>query len=556
MQSLRDQSFRTNIATMTEAPGQTAGGQKMPPLAEDATPTPKQTNLGGLYSQDVSTARVYCLYIGISIGLFLAFLEAAIVATSLFHIGAEFQSLQELNWVALAYTLSYLALAVLSAQISDVIGRRNAFLIFYLIFIGFSLACGFAKTLPQLIAFRALQGVGGSGLYSIGMICSLELAPPKLQQFTGALIGLIITLSSVAGPVLGGALTEFASWRWIFWINGPIGALSTGLAFLAWPTQSDQQGGHRKRRWGEIDYVGSVLLISAVVLVVFSFQNAASQPDQWSQAVFLVPLILGLSCLAALLGWSQVVAKYWKTRLMPALPLHVLRNSVYTSALLNTVLLGFVYIMIIFAFPLRSQIVNGKSAMIAGLLLIPMLFANAIGVAVSTVLLRRRNNTTAALMLAAGLTMVGTGLLTTLSSEPELEAKAFGFLVFVGLGFGISISTTTMTAALEPNPEDHASAQGLIAQLRVLGGSLGIAASSAVLGTKLGPELAHVSPDQLVSASITPSALETVRQLASDAYRINMQVCTIVAGLAAVTALASWRRAEESETTRRSAENL
>lgn len=119
----------------------------------------------------------------------------------------------------MAYTLSYLGLAVLSAQISDVVGRRNAFLGFYIIFIGFSLASGFAKTLTQLIAFRALQGVGGSGLYSIGMICSLELAPPRFQRFIGALIGLIITLSSVAGPILGGALTEYASWRWIFWIK-------------------------------------------------------------------------------------------------------------------------------------------------------------------------------------------------------------------------------------------------------------------------------------------------------------------------------------------------
>lgn len=225
--------------------------------------------------------------------------------------------------------------------------------------------------------------------------------------------------------------------------------------FLAWPTDSGQQGHRRRRRWAEIDYVGSVLFVGAVVLVVFSFQNAASQPDQWSHAIFLAPLILGLSCLAALIGWSLFVAKIWKGRLMPALPLRVLRNRVYSSALMNTVLIGFVYIMIIFAFPLRCQIVNSKSAMVAGLLLIPMLFANAMGVAVSTVLLQRKNNTMVALLLAAGLTMIGTGLLTTLSSESELEAKAVGFLVFVGLGFGISISTTTATAAMEPDPEDH-----------------------------------------------------------------------------------------------------
>ncbi|KAH7035677.1 major facilitator superfamily domain-containing protein, partial [Microdochium trichocladiopsis] len=477
----------------------------------------------------------------ISVGLFLAFLDSTIVATSLFRIGAEFKSLQNLNWLALAYTLSYLGLAVLSAQISDVVGRRNAFLAFYVFFVGFSIACGFASTLPQLIAFRALQGLGGSGLYSVGMICAMELAPRTRQHLISALIGLIVTISSVAGPVLGGVLTEFASWRWVFWINGPVGGLSMTLTFLAWPPSSKQVS-HRRRSWGELDYVGSSLLISAVVLVVFSFQNAAAQPDQWNTAVFLAPLLLGLSCAAILVGWSIFVERRWKDRMIPALPLRVLRNLVYTSALLNTVLLGFVYIMIVFVFPLRSQIVNGKDAMIAGLLLLPMLIANAVGIVASTALHQHGKHTMMPLMVAAGLTMLGSGLLTTLSAVVELEAKALGFLVFVGLGYGISVSTTTVTAALEPEPKDHASAQGLIAQMRILGGSLGIAASSAILGTRLGPELAHVSPDQLVSATITEDALEQVRRSTADAYALDMQVCTIVAAAAAVSALASWKK--------------
>lgn len=159
------------------------------------------------------------------------------MATSLYTIGTEFGDLRSINWVALTYTLAYLGCSVAFAHVSDVIGRRNAFVMAFVLFCAFSLASGFAQSLHQLIAFRTIQGIGGSGmssslstccesilnlfqgLYSLTMVILPEVCPPQLFKFVGSLIGMVVAASGVLGPVLGGLLTEYTKWRWIFWIK-------------------------------------------------------------------------------------------------------------------------------------------------------------------------------------------------------------------------------------------------------------------------------------------------------------------------------------------------
>ena len=155
----------------------------------------------------------------ISFGLFLAMLDSSIVATSMFSIAVEFGDMDNINWVALAYTLTFLSCAVLFARISDVIGRKWAFFAAYLIFLAFSLGCGFSQSMTQLIACRALQGVGGSGLYSLTMIILPELVPDDKKKIIAAVVGVVMACAGVLGPVLGGILTEYVSWRWVFWIK-------------------------------------------------------------------------------------------------------------------------------------------------------------------------------------------------------------------------------------------------------------------------------------------------------------------------------------------------
>ncbi|KAI0908905.1 major facilitator superfamily transporter [Ustulina deusta] len=512
------------------------------------------SNSSSLYNQhrheEIPSVRLALLSLGLSTGLFLSFLDSSIVATSLFTIGTEFDCIERVNWVALAYTLSYLGCAVFVARISDVIGRRNAFLISYTIFIAFSLGCGFAQNLQQLIAFRAIQGLGGS------VIILPEIAPPRLLQALAAVIGIIITLSSVLGPVLGGILTHYASWRWIFWINGPIGAASFLLFFMTWPKPKYLPNLER-RSWRELDYFGSSLLIAAAVLIVFPFQNAGSATDQWGQAIFLAPLIVGLIAFLGVFAWSLFVDRRWGDKIAAALPMSLLRDRVYASAVLNTMFLGFPYILIIYAFPLRCQVVNGRDALLAGIMLLPMLGSSAVGSAISGKVNGKEDRSCETLVVATSFMVLGCGLLTTVSGSVGLEPKALGFLVFVGLGFGLSVSTTTMLAALRSSIRDHAPAQGIVAQVRVFGGSLGIAASSAILGVSLHTQVGgSVTSQQIASvegdgANLAPSELAAIRRAYADAFREDMRVCTIIAGVALLWALGTYKQQVRQEIERR-----
>ncbi|KAI0482118.1 major facilitator superfamily transporter [Xylariaceae sp. FL0804] len=505
----------------------------------------------------IPPSRLALLCLGLCVGLFLSFLDTSIVATSLFSIGRDLGDLQTANWVALAYTLAYLGCAVLTARASDIVGRRDAFAASYVVFIAFSLGCGFARTMRQLIAFRALQGVGGSGLYSVTMIILPEIAPQRLRQAIGALVGVVIAISSVLGPVLGGLLTHYATWRWVFWINVPIGILSLGLFYLMWPKPQYLPPTHR-RSWKELDYPGSVLVIAASVLVVFAFQSVGSgTTDRWSQAVFIAPLVVGLVAWVGLFAWSFLIEKRWGETMAAALPLRLLRNRVYASAVLSTTFLGFPYFLVIFEFPLRLQVVNGKDALVAGLMLLPMLVSSAFGSMLSGAVNGRKDKMFETMLIATCLMLLGCGLLSTQSDSQHLQTKSLGFLVFVGLGFGLTVSTSTMIAGLHSSLRDHASAQGIVAQVRVLGGSIGIAASTAIVGAKLREKVGvSVRPDQLATlnsgtTALTPEQLTGIRKAYADAFTEDMRVCTIIAGIAILFALGTFTRDRLTPTERR-----
>lgn len=159
-----------------------------------------------------------------------------------------------MNWVALSYTLSYLGCTVVFARLADITGRRNAYTSAFLIFFAFSLGCGFSNTIDQLIACRTLQGVGGAGLYSLTFIILAEIYPPRLVQWIGAVAGGTVAVAGVLGPVLGGIITRYTTWRWVFWIkyvlqlfptlvcllltillSAPIGILPLIVFVVAWP---------------------------------------------------------------------------------------------------------------------------------------------------------------------------------------------------------------------------------------------------------------------------------------------------------------------------------
>ncbi|PQK13897.1 hypothetical protein BB8028_0004g08280 [Beauveria bassiana] len=496
------------------------------PFDEEPNPPPEK-----------SAIRFWILSFGICLGLFLSIIDSSIVATALFTIGNDFKDLEAINWIALAYTLAYLGCAVAFAHVSDVIGRRDAFLLASVLFFAFSMASGFAQNIHQLIALRTIQGIGGSGLYSLTMVILPEICPPSHLKFIGSLIGMVIVFSGVLGPLLGGALTQFTQWRWIFWINGPIAVVSMTIFLLAWPSKS-QHNPPSRLQWKNFDFFGTLLIIAASVLIVFAFQRAGeTSRNIFSSSIFIAPLTTGLLCWGGVFVWAFLVEiGRFGAGLVPALPFKLFRNRHYTSAALTTLLIGYPYLQIIFTFPSRAQIVSGKSVMMSGLELLPLVGGSALGSVIGGMVNGKKNFLFETIATGCCFTLLGCGLLSTVQGRAD-DAKALGFLVFAGLGFGLSTAAATMLVTFEAAIADAASAHGILAQMRILGGSIGIATATILLRNKLsdvskGPISAIVEQDGAVAMSLAYSS----------AFRAGMKVCSILSGIAVMVSILGFRR--------------
>lgn len=484
-------------------------------------------------------------------------IDSSIVATSLYTIGNDFKSMETVNWVALSYTLAYLSCGVTFSRISDIVGRRNAFLAGYTLFLAFSLGCALAQNLSQLIAFRALQGMGGSGLYALSMIILPELCPPHLTQFIGSMVGVVVAGAGVLGPVLGGILTHYASWRWVFAINIPIGVISIIIFFLSWPKE-EHLPTYERRTWKEFDLIGSILVIGAAVIMVFAFQHAGeSKEDTWNKPAFIAPLIGGVACWILLLTWEWIVTYRLGDRIAPTFPVGLFRNRVYSAGALSTLFLGFPFLLLIFSFPLRAQVVSGKSPLISGLMLLPMLGTSALGTMVAGKFNMKKNYLVETLCCGACLMTVGCGLLIMV--RPGDDAKALGFLAFAGLGFGLATSSATILANFEAPIRDYAPAQGILGQLRMLGGSLGIAMSTEFVKDQSKKHLAGLlTPEQMGGLSREGSTLTAVQRRAvqlaySNAFRDGMIVAAAISGAGIFLTLLGYRRVRQIPSEQRAA---
>ncbi|KAL2072915.1 hypothetical protein VTL71DRAFT_10239 [Oculimacula yallundae] len=491
--------------------------------------------------------RLVSLLICLCFGLFLSLLDTTIVATAIYTIGVDLSSLTAVNWVALAYTLSYLGCAVIFARVADIIGRRNAYVAAFVIFFAFSIGCGFAKTLNQLIALRVMQGIGGSGLYSLTFVIMPEISPISIQPLTGALAGAVVAMAGVLGPVLGGVITNYTTWRWVFWINAPIGIIPLVLFVIAWPSV-DMLPPIRLRPLKELDFFGAFLVIAASVLLVFSFQQAGLNPKSWSRGIFIGPLVVGILLWIVLFGWEVLVARKWEASIATMFPLRLLKRRVFMGHFLTTLLAGFPYFMVIFALPLRLQVVNGKSQLVSGVALLPMLAAVAVTSTIGGMVNSKRDLIWITLLTGSLFMVIGCACLSTLDNVPQIQAKMYGFQVFVGLGFGLMVSTVSLGASLECELRDRTVAQGIIAQARVLGGSIGIAASTAILSKMRYRYLSSLlSPSQislLESSSRTLSQAQhlAVRAAYSSAFSESMKVCAAVSGACVLATLVTYRK--------------
>ncbi|KAK8016172.1 Major facilitator superfamily domain- general substrate transporter [Apiospora rasikravindrae] len=508
------------------------------------------TNRGHHYGQSLSPLRQTILVAILLLGLLFSSLDASIVSTSLVTISLDLKDFITVPWVALSYLLAYLGFAVAFSKLSDIYGRRSLVEISWLLFGAFSLGCGLAQNMTQLIICRAFQGIGGSGLYSLAQIGLFEVGPTHKPGLLGALIGMTLAVSFVLGPVLGGTISHFASWRWIFFINIPFSTAALAGIMLAWPSRHGSRSSMAET-YKKLDLPGILLVIGGSTLLVFSLQQAGSFSMSWDSPVIVVTLTMAALCWIVFVAWEYFLETKHCMGIQPLISSKLVTMRPYMAALVFMILTGFIYLAIIIILPERFQIVNEQDSLMSGVHLLPMLGACAFGSFLAGAISSKRNNTSPTLVAAACLQLLGVGLLSTFSDVDSAIQPQYGYQAIFGLGVGLTFAAATMLTSVRVDQGNLAVAQGAIAQARVFGGAIGIAVCSMVFnhGVKdkltgyLGQDdLRALQQSPVVGARYPLNVQRLIRSVYADAFAKDIKIFIYLAVAGVVASIFTFER--------------
>ena len=401
--------------------------------------------------------------------MLLGSLDQTIVSTALPTIVRDLGGLDQLSWVVTAYLLGATVSMPLWGRASDVYGRKRLFIAAIVVFLAGSALSGLAGSLGQLIAFRALQGLGAGGLMTLAMALVAEIVSPRERGRYQGYIQMVFVIASVAGPLLGGLFTDHASWRWIFYVNLPIGAAVLLLVKVALDVPA---------RTGEarVDYLGAALLAGALTCVLL-FTTWGGQQYAWDSAESIGLALGALALLGAWLVQQRRAAE-------PILPLRLFGNPVFTivSATLFCTTLAF-FAVIVFM-PVFLQVVTGASATGSGLLLLPLLLAATASTAAAGRVMSATGRYKVFPVAGLALMTIGLVLLAQLDADSS-RATASLLLVVFGAGFGMvsQILTVALQNAVERRDLGVATASANL--VRSLGGAIGVAVFGAIFAGRL-----------------------------------------------------------------------
>jgi EmrB/QacA subfamily drug resistance transporter len=426
----------------------------------------------------LSHRQILVILGGLMAGMFLAALDQSIVGTALPQIVSEFNSLDKLSWVVTAYLLTSTASTPLWGKISDLYGRRPLFIAAIVTFLGGSVLSALSQNIEMLIGFRAVQGLGAGGLMSLAFATIGDVIPPRERGKYMGYFGAVFGLSSVAGPLLGGLLTDGPGWRWIFWINLPIGLVALGIvaAVLKLP--------HVKRSH-KIDYLGAAIVTGAVTTLLLAV-SWSGPSNGWGNGT-TVALLVGAVVLAVAFVLVELrVAE-------PIIPMDLFKGRIFSGYAGFAFLLGFAMFGALIFLPLYLQAVKDLSPTRSGLALLPMIVGIFSASIPSGQLMSKTGRYKIYPIISAVLVGFAMVLLSTIGmNTPYWHLAIYMFVMGAGLGLSMQI---TVTAAQNSVPRQHmGTATSTMTFFRSMGGAIGTAVYGAVLTSRLQVHLKDIVP--------------------------------------------------------------
>ena len=430
----------------------------------------------------------------------LAALDQTVVATALPQIVTDLHGFQELSWVVSAFLVAATVTVPLYGKLSDLYGRRRMFVVSISIFLLGSALCGAAQSMGQLIAFRALQGVGAGGLLPLAQAAIADLFSPRERGRYQGYIGSMWATAAVAGPLLGGALTDAASWRWIFFINLPLGALALAVVLRTMRAPAEVRQ-HR------IDYAGAVVLSVGITgLLLACTWGGTTYP--WGSPQVLVAGVGGLALAVVFVAIERRVAE-------PLLPLSLFRERIFSVSTAGGFVVGAIIFAVSIYVPVFSQGVQRVSATSSGVILIPFSLGWVAAATVTGQLISRTGRYRPFPLVGSVFILAGLALLALLDAGWSPGSVA-AILVVIGLGMGMTFQPYVIATQNAVQVSNLGIATATIQFFRSMGGSLAVAALGTLLANRLATELqarlgagaSRVDTDRLLgSGAGVPSGL-------------------------------------------------
>ena len=406
---------------------------------------------------------------GLLLAIMLAMLDQLVVSTALPRIVGDLGGVTHLSWVVTAYVLASTVTTPLYGKLGDLYGRKRLLIAAIIIFLIGSALSGLSHTMDQLIMFRALQGLGAGGLL-VGAIATIGdlVAPRERGQYMGYIMA-SMTLAMVAGPLVGGYITDSLSWRWIFYINMPIGGAA--LIYLAATLHLPRHMVKHK-----IDYLGAAMLAVAASSLVLLTTWGGTQ-YAWRSAQIMT---LGAVAVVATAAFIAIEARAAE----PILPLHVFRNRNFSIVTGQSFLLGLAMFGALTFLPLYQQTVQHLSATGSGLMLIPLMLGSTVTALIAGRVTTKTGRYKALPIIGGAVMTTAMYLLTTLGVGTSLWVSGAYFAV-LGVGMGFLMQITTLVAQNSVEPRDIGVASSSRTFFQQIGGSIGVAAFGAVFAHRL-----------------------------------------------------------------------
>jgi EmrB/QacA subfamily drug resistance transporter len=462
----------------------------------------------------------------IMLATLLAALDQTIVATALPKIVSDLNGFEHLSWVVTAYLVSSTVTVPLYGKLSDLYGRRRLFLVAISIFLAGSALCGAAQSMGELIAFRALQGIGAGGLIPLSQAAIADLFPPRERgRYQGYISGMW-GIAAVAGPLLGGTLADHASWRWIFYINLPLGLIALVVVMRTMRTKTHIRE-HR------IDYLGAALLSGAITAILLAtVWGGTSYP--WGSWEVIGTAAAGVVLAIAFAFVERRVPE-------PLLPLELFKNRVVVVSCAAGLVIGALLFGVTIYTPVFMQDVLGSSATNSGALLIPLSAGWVISSVIVGQLVARTGRYKIWPIIGSTLVLVGVILLTTLDTGSTLATVSL-YLVVIGIGMGVMFQIYVIAAQNAVPVSQIGVTTGQLNFFRSMGGSFAVAGLGAVLTSRLGTELVkqlgavgnRIDPNKVVQSGavrLPPRIAEGVQTALSNSLHSVFLVCVPIAAI-------------------------